>query len=177
MADHVILVDHHNNEIGTEEKIKAHQDGKLHRAFSIFVFNARGEMLIHQRALSKYHTGGLWTNTCCSHPRPGEDTLEAAHRRLQEEMGFDCELEEAFTFIYKVRFEEDNLFEHEFDHVFIGHSDAIPNPNPEEVAAFTWVPIYQLRADMAEHPENYTYWFKIALDRVIAHAHAQARAT
>ncbi len=169
MTENVILVDELDNEIGTEEKILAHREGRLHRAFSIFVFNSKNELLIHRRAVHKYHTGGLWTNTCCSHPRPGEDTEVAAHRRLQEEMGFDCPLEKAFTFIYKVHFPADHMFEHEFDHVFIGFSDAVPQPNPAEVAAYTWVPLYQLKADMAEQPENYTYWFKEALDKVIAY--------
>jgi isopentenyl-diphosphate delta-isomerase len=167
LHNQVILVDANDQPIGTEEKLTAHREGKLHRAFSVFTFNAQGHMLIHQRAHGKYHTGGLWTNTCCSHPRPGEDTLSAAHRRLQEEMGFDCELQEIFSFIYKVHFASDNLFEHEFDHVLIGYSDAVPTPNPGEVAAFKWVDVDWLVADVQAQPENYTFWFKEALDRVV----------
>lgn len=164
--EYVILVDEHDNEIGIEEKLKAHQDGKLHRAFSIFTFNSKGELLLQKRATHKYHTGGLWTNTCCSHPRQGEDIIAAAHRRLEEEMGFDCPLEKAFSFIYKVRFEKDNLFEHEFDHVFIGYSDDVPQPNPEEVEAYAWVNLEQLAKDIQQHPENYTYWFLVALKKL-----------
>jgi isopentenyl-diphosphate delta-isomerase len=167
MEERIILVNEADQEIGTQEKLLAHQQGSLHRAFSIFIFNSKQEMLIHQRTSSKYHSGGLWTNACCSHQRPGENTETAAHRRLQEEMGFDCPLQKAFTFIYKVEIEKDNLFEHELDHVFIGHWDGVPHPNPTEVKNFKWVPIKTLTADVSAHPEKYTYWFKQALDKVI----------
>ena len=166
MDEHVILVNEQDQVLGTEEKLKAHQKGLRHRAFSIFIFNSKKEMLIHKRALNKYHSGGLWTNACCSHPRPNEDTDKAAHRRLQEEMGFDCPLTKVFSFIYKVKIEKDNLFEYELDHVFIGTCNKTPNPNPQEVDSFLWVPIDALIADVNQHPERYTYWFKQALDKV-----------
>jgi len=169
MQELVVLVDTNDNQIGTEEKLKAHQEGKLHRAFSVFIFNAKGEMMLQKRASHKYHTGGLWTNTCCSHPRPGEDVQAAAHRRLQEEMGFDCPIKKAFSFIYKVYFKENNLYEHEFDHVFIGYSEKNPQLNPEEAEDFAWVAIDKLKQDIKDHPEKYTYWFKVALDKVIEH--------
>jgi isopentenyl-diphosphate delta-isomerase len=128
----VASVDENDNIIGEEEKIKAHQEGKLHRAFSIFVFNSKGQMLIQKRAKEKYHSGGLWTNTCCSHPRPGEPIEKAAHRKLKEEMGFDCEIKEIFSFIYKVKF-DNGLFENEYDHVFLGKFDGKPMPDSTEV--------------------------------------------
>jgi len=125
----VILVDKNDNPIGTEEKLQAHKDAKLHRCFSILIFNSDGKMMIHQRQKGKYHCGGLWTNACCSHPRPGECTLDAAHRRLVEEMGFDTELEELFSFTYKAEF-PNGLAEHEFDHVFKGVFNGTPKPDP-----------------------------------------------
>src|SRR4030042_2763439 len=128
VMEKIILVDENDREIGTEEKLKTHEQGKLHRAFSIFVFNSKGELLLQRRAKGKYHSGGLWTNTCCSHPREGEKLEEAVHRRLKQEMGLDCPLKEAFSFIYKVRF-ENGLFEHELDHVFIGRVDGKPVPD------------------------------------------------
>ena len=128
----VAIVDENDNEIGEEEKIKALREGKLHRAFSIFVFNSKGQMLIQKRAKEKYHSGGLWTNTCCSHPRPGEPIEKAAHRRLKEEMGFDCEIKEIFSFTYRVKF-DNNLFENEYDHAFLGKFDGKPMPNSKEV--------------------------------------------
>lgn len=165
--EHVILVNQHDEPIGTQEKLLAHKQGNLHRAFSVVVFNSKGEMLLQQRAFTKYHTGGLWTNTCCSHPRPGEKTEDAAHRRLQEEMGFDCELTKAFSFIYKVKFDKDDLYEHEFDHVFIGTCDAQPRINPEEVHAFRWISLDDLACEIQDHPENFTYWFLVALEKLI----------
>ncbi len=165
----VILVDENDNEIGVEEKIKAHEKGKLHRAFSIFIFNSKGEMLIHKRAENKYHSPGLWTNACCSHPRPKESLEEATKRRLMEEMGFNCSLKKAFSFIYKAKF-DNGLTEHEFDHVFIGVCDVEPKPNANEVADWKWVKIDELLEDVKEHPEKYTVWFKKALPRVIEYA-------
>ncbi|RLJ08338.1 MAG: isopentenyl-diphosphate delta-isomerase [Candidatus Aenigmatarchaeota archaeon] len=165
----VILVDEKDNEIGTEEKIKAHQNGgKLHRAFSIFIFNSQGQMLIHRRAAIKYHSPGLWTNACCSHPRPGESLKEAVHRRLKEEMGFDCELEESFSFIYKADV-GNGLTEWEFDHVFTGRFDGEPEPNPEEVDDWKWMNIDELKKDIEQNPEKYTPWFRIAFERVVNH--------
>ncbi|KYK38194.1 MAG: isopentenyl-diphosphate Delta-isomerase [Theionarchaea archaeon] len=163
MKARVILVDENDKEIGFEEKMEAHKTGKLHRAFSIFVFNSKGELLLQRRAKDKYHSGGLWSNTCCSHPRVGETLEEAVHRRLKEEMGFDCELREAFHFIYKAKVGD--LTEHELDHVFIGRYNGEVNPNPDEVEEYKWVPVASLNKDMKVHTENYTEWFKIAFER------------
>jgi len=167
--EEVILVDEADNQIGTAEKLQAHKEGKLHRCFSAFVFNSEGKLLLQQRAKSKYHSGGLWSNTCCSHPRPGEAVEAAAHRRLKEELGFDCPLKEAFTFIYKTKF-DNGLFEHEFDHVFIGKFDGSPIPNPEEVESWTWVSLAELKKDIKENPENYTYWLKVSIGKVISYS-------
>jgi isopentenyl-diphosphate delta-isomerase len=164
----VILVDKNDKEVGIGEKIKTHQEGKLHRAFSIFVFNSNGELLLQKRAKSKYHCGGMWSNTCCSHPRPGESVEKAVHRRLKEEMGFDCELKEIFSFTYKVKF-DDNFFEHEYDHVFIGNFDGKPNPNPEEVGEWKWISIEELKKDIRKNPDSYTYWLKKSIDKVVSH--------
>lgn len=166
IQEHVVLVDVTGREVGTAEKIEAHRAGQLHRAFSIFVFNTLGEMLLQKRAETKYHSGGLWTNTCCSHPRPGEDPQHAAKRRLYEEMGFQCELTEFFSFVYHVEL-DNNLFEHELDHVFIGCYDGMPTPNPEEVTDWKWVSISSLKRDVRENPQNYTHWFKLVLDAVV----------
>lgn len=164
MEEKIILVDEKDKEIGFGEKLKIHKEGKLHRAFSIFVFNSKGELMLQQRAISKYHSGGLWTNTCCSHPRIGESTEPAAHRRLQEEMGFDCELEEIFSFIYDAKLDH-GLFEHEFDHVFMGKFDGEPKINPEEADGRKWINMEALKKDIMENSKNYTVWFKIALDK------------
>ncbi len=163
----VILVDHNDNERGVMEKMQAHQLGELHRALSVFVFNSNGELLIHQRALHKYHSGGLWTNTCCSHPRPGELVLDAANRRLKEEMGMVSPLREALKFVYKAEVSSD-LIEHEYDHVFIGQSDDEPHPDIEEVADWKWLSPAQIREEMIHHPEIYTAWFKIVFEQVLA---------
>lgn len=122
--------------------------------------------MLQQRALTKYHSAGLWTNTCCGHPKPGEDTLAASHRRLREEMGFDCKLEEAFSFTYKAPF-ENGLIEHEFDHVFIGKYDKEPVLNPEEANACKWISLPDLQKDITEHPELYTIWLKICFEKVL----------
>lgn len=166
MEEKIILVDENDQEIGQAEKMEAHRQGQLHRSFSIFIFNSKGEMLLQQRAKSKYHSGGLWTNACCSHPRPGEGTSEAAHRRLQEEMGFDCELQEILQFVYKVKLDHD-LWEHEFDHAFAGTFDGEVKPNPEEADGFKWIDSKVLLQDVEDHPEQYTEWFKIALKKVL----------
>lgn len=166
MSEMLILVDQHNNEICSEEKIEVHKLGKLHRAFSIFIFNSAGEMLLQQRASCKYHSGELWTNACCSHPRLGETIQQAAHRRLMEEMGFDCDLTKAFHFIYKAKL-DNGLTEHEFDHVFIGKYDGEVNLNPNEAKAFKWVTIDSLKEDIKKHPEDYTVWFKIAFNKIL----------
>lgn len=166
MQEHVILVDRLGREIGTEEKLKAHREGKLHRAFSVFVFNTSGELLLQKRSETKYHSGGLWTNTCCSHPRLGESHYCGARRRLNEEMGFDCELTELFSFIYHAKL-ENSLFEHELDSVFVGRYDGQPVPNPDEVDDWKWMDIEELKRDVEENPERYTYWFRLILNRVV----------
>lgn len=163
----MILVDEHDNQLGVEEKMKAHQEAKLHRAFSIFIVNSQGQWLLQQRAQSKYHCGGLWTNTCCSHPRPDETVEAAAHRKLKQEMGFDTHLKEIFSFTYKAPF-DNGLTEHELDHVLVGTWDGQPELNPEEAEAFKWVSLEELRKDVHSHPEKYTPWFKIALEKVAA---------
>ena len=168
MEERVILVDENDKVIGTEEKLKAHQNGgKLHRAFSIFIFNSKGEMLLQKRAKSKYHFGGLWTNACCSHPNPDKPLEDTVHKKLEQEMGFDTDLKETFTFIYKAE-PENNLTEHELDHVFIGKFDGEPKINPEEADEWKWINIEELQKDIKENPEKYTPWFKIALGRVIS---------
>jgi len=164
-TEKVILVDKNNRKIGEEEKIKAHKEGKLHRAFSIFIFNSKGELLIQQRANSKYHSGGLWSNTVCSHPRLGESLIKSAHRRLKEEMGFDCELKKLFCFIYKAKF-ENGLTENEYDCVFIGKFDGEPEPNLEEVSNYKWINIKNLKKDIKKNPDKYAIWFKIALKKI-----------
>ncbi len=164
----VILVDEFDNPLGTMEKMKAHAGGELHRAFSVFIFNDDDELLLQQRALSKYHSPALWTNTCCSHPREGEETKDAAHRRMMEEMGFDCEFEEAFSFTYLADVGS-GLTEHEFDHVFIGRSNASPRINPEEVNDWVWMTMDKLRREIKKSPEKYTVWFRIAFDQVERH--------
>jgi isopentenyl-diphosphate delta-isomerase len=160
----VILVDKNNRKIGVEEKMRAHASGKLHRAFSIFIFNSKGELLLQQRAKSKYHSGGLWSNTVCSHPRPGENYQQAAHRRLKEEMGFDCELKKLFSFIYKTDF-GDGLTESEYDSVFMGKFDGEPKLNPKEAMDYKWIGIKNLKRDAVTNPEKYSVWLKIILDR------------
>ncbi|MFA8300172.1 MAG: isopentenyl-diphosphate Delta-isomerase [Hyphomicrobiales bacterium] len=166
--EHVVLVDNNDNDLGQMEKMEAHIKGILHRAFSIFILNSRNEMLIHKRALTKYHSPGLWTNACCSHPRKNENVLDAGHRRLQEEMGFDCNIKEIFTFIYKADV-GDGLIEHEYDHVLFGLSDIIPNINPDEVDSYKYVDINKLSTDIKLNPQNYTEWFKIAYKEFLIH--------
>lgn len=155
----VVLVNKKDEAIGVEEKMKAHLQGKLHRAFSILLFNKKGEILIQKRAKSKYHSPGLWANTCCSHPRPNEGLNEAARRRLKEEMGITTDLKEVFSFIYKAKV--GNLTEHEFDHVFLGRFDGKPKPNKKEVADWQWIKLTELEADIKKNPKKYAPWFKI----------------
>lgn len=159
----VILVDENDQPIGTMEKIEAHEKAVLHRAFSVFIINQKGEIMLQQRASHKYHSPLLWTNTCCSHQRVGETNLEAGKRRLQEEMGFEVPLKELFHFIYKAPF-DNGLTEHELDHVMIGYYNEEPNINPEEVESWKWMGIEDIRKDMTENPETYTVWFKIIFD-------------
>ncbi|MBS0604059.1 MAG: isopentenyl-diphosphate Delta-isomerase [Verrucomicrobia bacterium] len=169
--ERVVLVDEFDNEIGQSGKLQAHIEGKLHRAISVFLFNDKGQMLLQQRALSKYHSGGLWTNTCCSHPRPGESNLDAAERRLGEEMGIRCKLEKVFDFTYKAYLDK-NLTEYEFDHVFFGKFNDEPQLNPDEASDWKWIGLEDLERDVAIHPERYTAWFKIILKRVLESAYS-----
>jgi len=162
----VILVNEKDEETGTMEKMQAHREGLLHRAFSVFIFNENGDILLQQRALHKYHSPGLWTNTCCSHPRSGETVEQAAHRRLREEMGFDCALSYLTSFIYKVKFDA-GLFEHELDHVFTGVYTGDIIPDSDEVAAYQWVQWEHLIADAVDHPERYTFWLRDILARTV----------
>ncbi len=164
--NHVVLVDESDQQLGQMDKLLAHKKGLLHRAFSIFIFNNRGDLLLQQRALDKYHGGGLWTNTCCSHPQIGEDVLDSAQERLFFEMGISCELSYSFSFIYHAKV-ENNLIEHEYDHVFIGFTDTDPILNPSEAADFKWWSVEQIATDISVHPARYTYWFKAALPQVI----------
>lgn len=156
----VILVNHNDHEIGSIEKIEAHEKALLHRAFSVFIFNSNGELLMQQRANDKYHSAGLWTNTCCSHPFPSEMTMDAANRRLYEEMGLKTELQFKFKFLYKAPF-DNNLTEHEIDHVFVGYSDETPQLNADEVAAHKYMTLESVQQSIAIEPEQYTVWFKI----------------
>lgn len=158
--EHVILVDEADNQIGTEEKLKAHEEGKLHRAFSIFIFNKDGMLLLQQRAFSKYHCPGIWSNTVCSHPKNGETVEQAAHRRLKDELGFDCPLKEVFSFTYKVKF-DNGLWENEFDHVLIGKYDGLVKPNVKEVAAVKWMSMKELKYDLKKKQEFYSYWLNV----------------
>jgi isopentenyl-diphosphate delta-isomerase len=146
------------------EKLEAHEKGALHRALSVLIINSKKEILLQRRALGKYHSPGLWTNTCCSHPYPGEDPNEAAKRRLQEEMGMSSELTFLFKFQYKCDF-ENGLIEHELDHVFIGKTDDTPHLNTDEAMAFKWMSIENLEQDMLSYPENYTFWFKLIIEK------------
>ncbi len=158
--EHVILVNESDEPQGTMEKIEAHEKALLHRAFSVFVFNDNKELMLQQRALYKYHSPGLWTNTCCSHQRIGEDSLSAGVRRLREEMGFETQLEFKGSFIYKAPF-DNGLTEHELDHILVGHYNGTPQINPEEVASWRWISMDDLKTDIDTHPELYTVWFKI----------------
>jgi isopentenyl-diphosphate delta-isomerase len=160
LEEQVILVDTNDNQIGLMAKMEAHEKALLHRAFSVFTFNDNGELLLQQRAADKYHSPLLWTNTCCSHQRNGETSLEAGKRRLQEEMGFTCELEEVFSFIYKAPF-DNGLTEHELDHVMIGTYNENPIVNPDEVESFKWMTLEDVKADLELNPEIYTAWFTI----------------
>ncbi|UII26583.1 isopentenyl-diphosphate Delta-isomerase [Fulvivirga maritima] len=159
----VVLVDQHDQELGTMEKIETHRKGLLHRAFSLFVFNSQNELLIQKRASHKYHSAGLWTNTCCSHPRKGEAITDAAKRRLVEEMGMTSDSEFLYKFIYKVDLEGE-MVEHELDHVLIGYTDATPNPNPEEVESYLYDSMENIQEKINSNPDEYTYWFKIIME-------------
>lgn len=165
MMQEVILVNEQDHEQGVMEKMEAHEKGLLHRAFSVFIFNKKGDMLLQRRALTKYHSGGLWTNACCSHPQPGETADAAAQRRLQEELGFSLPVEKVFDFVYRADF-ENGLTEHEFDHVFVGQYNGPIHPNPEEVMDFRYVSMESLRAHLEREPQLYTAWFRLAFPRI-----------
>ncbi|MBK5192357.1 MAG: isopentenyl-diphosphate Delta-isomerase [Flavobacteriaceae bacterium] len=160
----VILVNEKDEPKGLMPKMEAHEKGLLHRAFSVFVFNDKNELMLQQRALSKYHSPGLWTNTCCSHQREGESNIEAGKRRLQEEMGFTTDLKDTMAFIYKAPF-DNGLTEHEFDHILVGNFNDVPDLNPQEVSAWKWMKLEEVQKDMKNHPECYTEWFKIIFDK------------
>lgn len=166
--EEVILVDVNDTPVGTMPKMEAHEKAILHRAFSVFILNKEGQLMLQQRALHKYHSPGLWTNTCCSHQRMGETNLEAGARRLQEEMGFETPLEELFSFIYKAPF-DNGLTEHELDHVLLGHHNAVPEINIEEVASWKWMDLDQVAKEIITMPDQYTVWFKIIFDSFYKH--------
>ncbi|PJB13602.1 MAG: isopentenyl-diphosphate delta-isomerase [Flavobacteriales bacterium CG_4_9_14_3_um_filter_40_17] len=171
----VILVDSNDKQIGLMPKMEAHEKGLLHRAFSVFILNNEsGELMLQQRAFDKYHSPGLWTNTCCSHQREGESNVEAGKRRLIEEMGFETELTDLVSFIYKAPF-DNGLTEHEFDHVLIGYFEESPIINPTEVAAWKWMPIEAIKSDLNKHPEVYTEWFKIIFNEFYETLYSQVK--
>ncbi|MFA7243854.1 MAG: isopentenyl-diphosphate Delta-isomerase [Patescibacteria group bacterium] len=157
--EQVVLVNKSNRKLGTEEKLEAHKKGLLHRAFSVFVFNNKGELLLQKRHSSKYHSGGLWSNTVCSHPRPGERYISAVHRRLHEEVGFDCPVKKIKPFIYRADF-DDGLIENEYDVVFIGKYNGPIHPDPAEIETTKWISLSALKDDILRNPQNYTFWFK-----------------
>lgn len=160
--EELILVNENDEEIGSGEKIQVHREGQLHRAFSIFVFDSANRLLLQKRAATKYHSGGLWSNTCCGHPQPGETTLAAAHRRLREEMNFDCELRFFSKFTYRVEL-DNHLIEWEFDHIFVGAHNEDPHPNQAEIEDWHWIDVKELNAQIEQKPDDFTYWLKLAL--------------
>ena len=164
MVNQLILVNDNNEAVGVGEKLQIHQDGLLHRAFSVFILNSKKELLLQRRALQKYHSAGLWSNTCCGHPRPGEQIVSAARRRLKTEMGLDCQLREIGSFIYRAEV-GNGLVEHEFDHILTGQSQMDPILNPAEAIGWRWIRFNTLEADIYEHPQVYTRWLKIIITR------------
>lgn len=172
IQEQVILVNENDEPIGSMEKIEAHEKALLHRAFSVFILNDKNEVMLQQRAASKYHSPLLWTNTCCSHQRAGETNIAAGKRRLLEEMGFQVDLKELFSFIYKAPF-DNGLTEHELDHVMVGYSNQDPNINREEVEAWKWMSLEAIKQDMKDHPESYTAWFKIIFEKFYHFIEAQ----
>lgn len=160
--EEVILVDEKDDEVGVMEKLEAHRQGRLHRAFSILLFDAHGRMLLQQRALSKYHSPGLWSNACCSHPRPGETVQAAVNRRLKEELGIHCPTQFSHHFLYRVDF-DNGLIEHELDHVYKGIITETPVLNPDEASAFRYVDIQDLKKEMEQNPDEYTFWFHLIM--------------
>lgn len=170
MNEYLILVDENDKQLGKQEKLLVHQLGLLHRAFSVFLFNSKEELLLQQRADEKYHSPGLWTNTCCSHPNFGEDLSDAVKRRLREEMGMNCKTKFLFSFIYKVKF-KNGLIENEYDHVYFGVTDDIPKPEKLEVKNWKYISLPDLEMDITQHPEQYSEWMKICLPELRKHIH------
>ncbi len=168
IEDSVILVDVNDLEIGTMEKLEAHQKGFLHRAFSIFIFNSKGEMLLQKRAAEKYHTGNLWSNSCCSHPLPGENFEICLDRKLMQEMGIGCSLEPAFTFTYKADL-DNGLTEYELDHIYTGIYNGVPSPNPLEVSDWRFVSMKALTKELDDSPEQFTPWFRLLFEPLTRH--------
>ncbi|MFT5078670.1 MAG: isopentenyl-diphosphate delta-isomerase [Planctomycetota bacterium] len=166
--EQVILVNERDEQVGLMPKLEAHEKALLHRAFSVFVFNDKGELMLQQRALHKYHSPGLWTNTCCSHQREGESNLDAGLRRLQEEMGFTTPLKETTWFIYKAPF-DNGLTEHELDHILVGNFNDSPAINEDEVAAWKWMLLEEVKSDITKNPDIYTEWFKIIFEKFYNH--------
>jgi isopentenyl-diphosphate delta-isomerase len=166
--EQVILVNENDEQIGLMPKMEAHEKAVLHRAFSVFIFNSKNELMLQQRAAHKYHSPLLWTNTCCSHQRDGETNIEAGTRRLQEEMGFTTSLKETTSFIYKAPF-DNGLTEHELDHIMVGYYKQAPVINTDEVASWKWMPLEDVKADIAAQPELYTAWFKIIFEKFYEH--------
>lgn len=167
-GEYLILVDENDRELGSLEKMEVHRQGRLHRAFSVFIFNPQGKLLLQQRSDEKYHSAGLWTNTCCSHPNFGEDTHAAVNRRLYEEMRLRVPTQFAFSFIYKTCF-ENGLTEHELDHVYVGVSDELPSPLKSEAKDWKYMSVEEITVSLQTHPELYTEWFKICFGQVAAH--------
>lgn len=165
MLEHVILVDEMDRQVGVSEKLRAHREGARHRAFSVFVFDDLGRLLLQRRALGKYHSGGLWSNSACGHPRPGESVLDAGRRRLREEMGIDCALESLYHFSYTATF-TNGLTEHEIDHVLVGRHAGPINPDPGEAESWDWIEKDRVVTSVRANPEAYTYWFRAAIDEV-----------
>lgn len=164
--EHVILVNERDEELGTMEKMQAHERGILHRAISIFLFNDKAEMLLQQRATGKYHSGDLWTNACCSHPRPGEAPGTAAVRRLREELGIETTLKKVFDFVYRADL-DNGLTEHEFDHVFVGQYNGAVRPNPSEIKDYCYKGMEEIEQSLLTHPHKYTIWFQLAFPRIL----------
>jgi len=172
MEEYVVLVDDNDNKIGLMPKLMAHEKALLHRAFSVFIFNDKNELMLQRRALSKYHSPGLWTNTCCSHQRDHESNIEAGKRRLKEEMGFVTDLKEVTSFIYKAPF-DNGLTEHEYDHVMVGKYNDMPTINPDEVDSWKWMDLEEVKVDINLNPSEYTEWFKIIFDKFYDHLQEQ----
>lgn len=173
-VEHVILVDLHDREVGVAEKLEAHSHGWLHRALSVFVFDRAGQLLLQRRAADKYHSSGLWANSCCGHPRPGEPVIDAAQRRLREEMGIACQLQSAFSFTYRADVGR-GLTENEVDHVFVGRFDGQVSPEPREVDAWRWISLAHLVAEVEAEPDQFAAWFPIALEKLLLRAPPHGR--